>query len=114
MYGLRDAPLENIRTDVHRFVRQGARHDVNPRKVGLGDLHLRFHADRGESVADDAFDALADLRVVSLAGYVDEARIESPKCVAPQQQTHARPLLQTKDPGDDTDEFGYVCLEQLV
>ena len=54
-------------------------------------------------LADDAFDALADLRVVFLARHEHQAGIEAAKCVAPQQHAHARPLLQAEDAGDDAD-----------
>ena len=48
-HGRGDAPLQRVRVDVRRFARRGARDDVNAREVRLGDLHLRFHADRGET-----------------------------------------------------------------
>ena len=87
---------------------------MNAREIRLGDLHLRFHAERGERLADDAFDALAHLGVVLLARHENQAGIEAPKRVAAQQQPHARPLLQTEDAGDDADQIRHAGLEQLV
>jgi hypothetical protein len=92
----------------------GARDDVDTGQIRLGDLHLRFHADRRQRGTDDALDALTHLGVVLFARHEHEARIEAPERIAAEQEAHPRPLLQSEDAGHQPDEIGHARLKQLV
>ena len=84
---------------------------MNAREIRLGDLHLRFHADGGERLANDFFDALPDLRVVFFARNEHQAGIEPAKRVASQQHPNPRALLQSENAGDDAVQFRNGRLE---
>ena len=75
----RSAARAHRRRCAHRSLGERARDDVDAGEVRFGDLHLRFHADRRERLADDALDALAHLGVVLLARHENQARIEAPE-----------------------------------
>ncbi len=108
------APLQGVGVDPGVVAGAGPRDDMDSGEIRFGDLHLGFHAERGKRLADDFFDALADLSIVFFARHVDQAGIESAERIAPQQHADARALLQAEYSRDDAVQLGDARLEQFV
>ncbi len=92
----------------------GAHQRLQPGQRGLRDLHLRFERDARQFVEQDAFDALAGLRVVAVARHIQQAGKEALVRVAAREQAHAAALVQVDDAAAGAQQLLHARLEQFV
>src|SRR6185437_4243771 len=92
----------------------GAHHHVHARMARAGDLHLALDGLAGEPLEHDLLDALAHLRVVTVARHVHQAGVEALIGIAPRQQAHRAALVEIDDTSGDADQVLDARLKELI
>ncbi len=112
--GLRDALFDDAQIDFAPALRIGANDDMHAGVIGSGDLYVGLDARAVETGQHDVFDSLPDLRVVAVARYVDETRVETMERVAAREDAHRAPLVEVHYSSRDANEIVDPSLKQLI